>query len=166
MTRDLDNEVLIALRRLIAATELDSKNLARSTGLTTSQLLVLDLLAHESELTVSAVASRVGLAQGSVTTIIDRLETQGLVSRRRDETDRRQVRLVLTEEGSKRVYDAPIVLQTRFLRAFGTLRDWEKHGILAALQRLVDLMDVEELAASPILEVGAESPASDRSKGA
>jgi DNA-binding MarR family transcriptional regulator len=154
MTSSIHNDVLRALRRVIRATELDSKKLARQTGLTTSQLLVLDLLAAESELMVGSIASRVGLAQGTVTTIVDRLEALGLVKRQRGDADRRQVNVRVTEAGRELALKAPIVLQTRFLKNFAELRDWEKHGLLAALQRLADLMDAEGLDASPVLGVG------------
>lgn len=146
--------VLQALRRLIRATELDAKHLARQTGLTTSQLLVLDMLASSGELTIGSIALRVGLAQGTVTTMIDKLEARGLIVRRRGDADRRQVQVRLTEAGEQLLAEAPTLLQTRFLENFSELREWEKSAILAALQRLADLMEADDLEASPVLAVG------------
>lgn len=151
----LETRVLSALRRLIRATDLDAKQIARRTGLTTSQLLVLDLLADREELTIGSIATRVGLAQGTVTTMIDRLEQRGLVARRRGANDRRQVKVSLASTGAELLETAPTVLQTRFLKQFGQLPDWEKHAILAVLLRLADLMDAEDLDAAPVLDVGS-----------
>jgi DNA-binding MarR family transcriptional regulator len=80
MNTAIETEVLSAIRRLIRATDVDSKQLARLTNLSTSQLLVLALLADEPSRTVGAIAERVGLAQGTVTSMIDRLEERGLVT--------------------------------------------------------------------------------------
>jgi len=123
---------------------------------------VLDLLASEPELMVGTIASRVGLAQGTVTTLVDRLEQQGLVQRRRGDSDRRQVKVNITRSGRERLDQAPMVLQTRVLRGLGQLREWEKHGILAALQQLADLMDAQGLDASPVLDVGSIDRATTR----
>lgn len=154
MTSSVEIEVLSALRRLIRATDLDAKKLARQTELTTSQLLVMELLAVENELTVGAIAERVGLAQGTVTTMIDRLEARGLVARRKSNSDRRQVKVSLQADGQRLLGEAPTALQTRFLTNFAHLQEWEKTAILSSLQRLVDLMEAESLDASPVLDVG------------
>lgn len=154
MTSSVETEVLSALRRLIRATDLDAKKLARRTRLTTSQLLVMELLTTGGELTVGGIAERVGLAQGTVTTMIDRLEERGLVTRRKSNSDRRQVKVSLQPDGQRLLAEAPTALQTRFLENFVGLRDWEKTAILSSLQRLVDLMEAETLDASPVLDVG------------
>ncbi len=154
MHDSLETQVLSALRRLIRATDLDSKGLARQTNLSTSQLLVMELLAASGELTVGGIAERVGLAQATVTAIVDRLGSRELVSRRRGNDDRRQVKVGLTAAGTALLERAPTALQTRFLRNFGPLRNWEKLAILAALARVADLMEVEDLDAYPVLDVG------------
>jgi DNA-binding MarR family transcriptional regulator len=152
--RSLDNEVLMALRRLIRAADLDARDLARQTGLTTSQLLVLELLDRAGEMTVGAIAREIGLAQGTVTTLIDRLVDRGLLNRRRATRDRRQVKVVLSDAGSALLAAAPTPLQTRFLRGFGALQEWEQTAILSSLQRLAHLMGAQAIDAAPVLDVG------------
>jgi len=167
MTQDkplmLEQAVLIALRRLIRAADLDAKDLARQTGLTTSQLLVLELLEAAGEMTVGAIARDVGLAQGTVTNLIDRLVERGLLSRRRARQDRRQVKVGVSPAGRELLAAAPTPLQRRFLEGFALLRDWEQTAILSSLQRLAHLMGAETLEAAPVLDVGhlgrADSPA-------
>ena len=154
MPESIETRVVSALRRLIRATDLDSKRLARQTNLSTSQLLVLELLAEGSTQTVGSIAERVGLAQATVTTMIDRLEQRDLVSRQRSDSDRRQVNVILTAAGRTLQQEAPTALQTRFLSNFATLQEWEKLAILSSLQRIADLMEAEHLDASPVLDVG------------
>ena len=46
------DQVLIAVRRVIRATDLQSKFLARTTGLTTPQILILQTIHNQQELTI------------------------------------------------------------------------------------------------------------------
>jgi DNA-binding MarR family transcriptional regulator len=154
MTMPIEAEVLSALRRLIRATDLDSKRVARQTNLSTSHLLVLGLLAEGDAQTVGSIAEHVGLAQGTVTSMVDRLEERGLVARQRSDMDRRQVHVILTTAGRTLQDQAPTALQTRFLDNFSALQEWEKLAILSSLKRIADLMEAEHLDASPVLDVG------------
>ncbi len=154
----LENAVLVALRRVIRAADLDAKDLARQTGLTTSQLLVLELLEACGEMTVGGIAREVGLAQGTVTSLIDRLVERGLLNRRRANQDRRQVKVALSDPGRALLAAAPTPLQRRFLESFCRLQDWEQTAILSSLQRLAHLMGAETLEAAPVLDVGHLGP--------
>lgn len=154
MSASIETQVLSAVRRLIRATDLDSKQLARQTRLSTSQLLVLELLAEGTPQTVGSIAERVGLAQATVTNMVDRLAERDLVERRRNESDRRQVNVILTDAGYELQDKAPTALHTRFLKNFSGLQEWEKTAILSALQRVAALMEAKDLDAWPVLDVG------------
>ena len=105
------SDVLRALRRLIRAADFDAKDLARQTGLSTSRLLVLELLDSADEMTVGSIARKVGLAQGTVTTLIDRLVGRGVLSRRRANRDRRQVKVGVSDAGRALLAAAPTPLR-------------------------------------------------------
>jgi DNA-binding MarR family transcriptional regulator len=68
----------------------------RELGLTPSEAGVLRLLAHQPGVSQRELASRLGTQPSRVVALIDGLETRGLVTRRRSETDRRNYELVLT----------------------------------------------------------------------
>lgn len=152
-------EVLSALRRITRAIDLHSKKLEKEVGLTNSQLLVMQSI-HElgSGANPSAIAREVVLSQPTVTSILDRLERNGLVSRHKTEQDRRGVRIELTESGKERVDDAPELLQQGFLREYRKLPEFQKHLLIASLQQIATMMDAEHLDASPILETGELTP--------
>ena len=67
--------------------------------LTYPQYLVFLVLWEKDNLTVKALGERLFLDSGTITPLIKRLETRGLVQRQRDEDDERQVRILLTGEG-------------------------------------------------------------------
>ncbi|MDX6749348.1 MarR family transcriptional regulator [Geminicoccaceae bacterium 1502E] len=145
---------LIALRRILRATELGSKQLARTFRLTTSQLIVLEILSERGQATAGAIAARAGLGQATVTALVDKLEQRGLVVRRRGEADRRQVWIELLDEGRRALAEVPGTLQTRFRDKFTGLEDWEQAYIVAALERVAALLDADKIDAAPVLDVG------------
>lgn len=148
-------EALVAIRRILRAAEFASRDLARSSGLTASQVVVLQIVAREGEAGAGAIAQAARLSQATVTALLDKLEARRLVERKRDPDDRRRVDVTLTEEGRRRLAETPDVLQDRFAARFEKLADWEQASILAALERVATLMDAEGIDASPILDVGS-----------
>jgi DNA-binding MarR family transcriptional regulator len=150
-------DVLTALRRIIRATDLHSKHLEKTAGLTAPQLLLLQILQTRSsnKMTSGALADEMSLSQATVTTVLDRLEARGLVQRERSNTDKRKVHVTLTEDGAKTLKLAPAPLQQYFAQQFQALEDWEKTMIISALQRIAHMMNAQNLDASPVLDVGA-----------
>jgi len=67
--------------------------------LTYPQYLVFLVLWEQDDITVKALGEKLFLDSGTITPLIKRLEARGLVKRRRDEDDERQVRIRLTEDG-------------------------------------------------------------------
>ena len=154
MTLERIEEVLIALRRVIRATDLHSKYLAKTTGLTAPQILLMQTLRDKGEITIGELAGDISLSQATVTTILDRLEKRGYVYRARSQSDKRKVHAHLTDEGFEVLKSAPMPLQDQFTRQFGDLQEWEQSMILSSLQRVAQMMDAQHIDASPFLDVG------------
>lgn len=148
------DDVLVALRRIMRATELYSKRLSRTAGLTSPQLLILQAIRDSGDVTIGTIARRVSLSQATVTTILDRLEKRDLVYRERSTVDKRKVHAHLTETGVATLDEAPTPLQQSFVERFQGLQDWEQTLITSSLQRVADMMDAGEIDASPVLHVG------------
>jgi len=146
---------LIALRRILRATELNARALARQSGLTTSQLIILQIIGRMNHAVPSAIAREASLTQATVTSLIDKLELHGMVERRRDTEDRRRVLIELTDAGKRALSDAPDLLQDRFEARFSKLADWEQSSLIAALERIAYILDAESIDAAPVLDVGA-----------
>ena len=147
-------DVLIALRRVIRATDLHSRELIRTTGLTAPQLLLLQTIRNRGEVTIGELAQDMKLSQATVTSILDRLAARDYVFREKSRQDKRKVHAYLTERGREAVKDAPVPLQESFVRQFGQLRDWERSMIVYALQRVAEMMDAQDIDASPVLDIG------------
>lgn len=148
------NDVLVAMRRIMRATDLYSKQLSKFAGLTAPQLLILQAIRDSGDVTIGTIARQVSLSQATVTTILDRLEKRELVYRQRSTVDKRKVHAHLTELGAAALDQAPTLLQQSFIERFQELKDWEQTMITAALQRVADMMDAGAIDASPVLHVG------------
>ena len=91
--KDYD-EILISLRRIMRATDLQSQQLSRQSGLTVPQLLVMQAIAKEGSPSTSTLARHIVVSQATVTRIIDRLERDGLVKREKSSKDKRVVNVL------------------------------------------------------------------------
>ena len=151
---NLNDEVLIALRQIIRATDLHSRYLVKKFGLTGPQLLILFTLSQSKRRSVGEIAREVSLSQATVTDILDRLEVKGYVSRERSSEDKRRMTVTLTGEGVEIMRNKPSLLQEQFLVRFSTLDDWEQTSILSSLQRVAAMMKADVIAAPPVLDSG------------
>jgi DNA-binding MarR family transcriptional regulator len=75
------------------------KPLLDELGLTYPQYLVMTALWGEDDKTVGALGGQLSLEYSTLTPLLKRLERLGMISRRRDPEDERQVRVRLTAEG-------------------------------------------------------------------
>ena len=150
---DRSLEVLAALRRIIRATDLHSKYLLKMSGLTTPQIIVLQSIRDLGEVTTGLVSERVNLSQGTVTSILDRLERRGLIERYRSMTDRRVVHARLTESGYAVLRRAPPLLHEHFVEAFAALDVANQDRIIRTLKDVAGMMGAEHLDAAPLLDI-------------
>lgn len=82
------------------------QRLMGSYGLTPHGLAVLASLERGSALTQRELAKRCGVAPSTLNHTVDHLERSGWIERRRDVSDRRLVRLALTETGRRQLEQA------------------------------------------------------------
>lgn len=143
---------LIALRRVLRAIEGNARAIARASGLTHAQMLVLYTLAENGQEMPRDIARRLGVSQATVTTQIDRLEARGLVRRERRQADRRMVWVILTAAGRQLLADVPDPLYGRFAARFADLPDWEQGLLMASAERLATLFDAERVEPLPAAE--------------
>lgn len=138
-------DVFVALRKIDRAIDLHSKKLKKQFGLTGPQLMVLKAIKHNSNMQISAIAKDISLSQATVTSILDRLELQGYAKRQRSVVDKRKVNIVLTEKSQKILEHDVDLIHEDFYANFNKLEHWEQLMILASLDRLGALLNVEHV---------------------
>lgn len=152
---DRSSETLIALRRIVHALDDNARSMARASGLTQAQLLVLLEVAYHGREMPRDIARALGVGQATVTLQIDKLEARGLVRRERRHSDRRAVWVILTDEGRALLDAIPDPLQQRFAERLAALEPWEQTLILSVTQRLEALFDAERAPAFPSQDLGS-----------
>ena len=152
-----EEELLVALRRVIRAVDLRSKQLSKHVGLTGPQLLVMQNIEERPGIMVREIAENINLSPATITNILDRLESRDLATRIRSTQDKRKVGVFLTERGKEAVVDAPRPLQEHFVERFSQLKEWEQSQMVATVQRIASMMDAEDIDAPPFLELGSIS---------
>lgn len=95
----LDHQLCFALYSSSLAMTKLYKPLLEPLGLTYPQYLVMLVLWQRDGLTVSQLGERLALDSGTLTPLLKRLESTGLVQRLRDADDERRVLLQLTPAG-------------------------------------------------------------------
>jgi DNA-binding MarR family transcriptional regulator len=152
-----EEELLVALRRVIRAVDLRSKQLSKHVGLTGPQLLVMQNIQEKPGIMVREIAENINLSPATITNILDRLEGRDLATRIRSTQDKRKVGVFLSEKGKVAVVNAPRPLQEHFVERFSQLKEWEQSQMVATVQRIASMMDAEDIDASPFLELGSIS---------
>jgi DNA-binding MarR family transcriptional regulator len=95
----LENQLCFALYSASHAMTKTYKPLLDRLGLTYPQYLVMLVLWQQDAVLVKDIGARLFLDSGTLTPLLKRLEVGGLLERRRDPQDERQVRISLTAAG-------------------------------------------------------------------
>ncbi len=86
------------LRKLNRSLYVVTKQILRNLGLSTSRFFILMHLSHE-EMSMGQLRKVSHVSRSTLTSLVDGLTSEGLVSRRRGKQDRRKVRVEITDEG-------------------------------------------------------------------
>jgi DNA-binding MarR family transcriptional regulator len=106
-------------------------------GITMPQAKILYLLAATGELHLSELVTTLGVSLSTVSGIVDRLVEQGLVARRDDPADRRQVMVAPTATGSSLVERFRELNRGQLQRLLELLADDELRTVDLAMAALV-----------------------------
>lgn len=94
--------VAMKMKEVTGLSILYSQALAARLGINITDLECLSFASLGPGVTAGALAEHTGLTTGAITTVIDRLERDGFVQRKRDDTDRRKVVVVATAIAKRR----------------------------------------------------------------
>ncbi len=147
----LDDQIVLALRRINQAIEVWSRQLWQDFGLTAPQVATLREILAGQNVSPGTLAKALHMSQPTVTGILGRLERRGLISKQRSSTDRRSTIAVVTDEGRQLAMKAPALLRDRFRNELVKLPEWRQTDILAVLQRVAEMMHAPEIVEAPFL---------------
>lgn len=109
-------------------------------GLTESQFGTLDALYHLGPLKQKEIGKKILKSGGNITMVIDNLEKQDLVKRKRGEKDRRLYNIHLTKNGEKKLIDVlPHVV--KLIKKHFEILEIEEQKELEKLCRIIGLQN-------------------------
>jgi DNA-binding MarR family transcriptional regulator len=117
----------------------------RGESLSLGHLRALFVLMAEHEATAGRLAREAELNPASVTAMIDHLEEQDLVSRRRDGDDRRVCWVALTDKGRAQVAEKEARWRRLLAEAFADMPDRELETATRVLERLAAVFETQEM---------------------
>lgn len=148
-TVDPTASLVRSVRRIAQAIDVRSREIARLTGLTLPQLLVLQSIRALGEVSTSAISRDVSMSPPTVVAVLDKLEAKGMAVRYRSTIDRRVVHVRLTDAGREALTTSPGLLGDGFIAGLARLSLDEQAAMAMAVDRLATMMQVRT---SPALE--------------
>ncbi|MCI2425123.1 MarR family transcriptional regulator [Candidatus Acetothermia bacterium] len=134
-------EFLSLIRKIRKRLHQEYHATAEKHDLTIPQLHTLVRLWHSDNQPISKISSGLGLAASTTSGIIDRLEGKGLVTRRRDEIDRRIVTVQLTAEGSALKTKLSRIIEQKYLTGiFSQLDERTSEELINGLRVICQIM--------------------------
>ncbi|MGH2445045.1 MAG: MarR family winged helix-turn-helix transcriptional regulator [Candidatus Limnocylindria bacterium] len=135
-TDDRAAEIIEALAPLLAHQRRGWAERCQAHGLSIIGFQVLALLEIHGELPMSRLADELGVALPNATGIIGRVAERGMVERRHDETDRRVVRIGLTDEGRRLIGEMEANRRQRMARLIGEMDERQQRRLLLSVRDL------------------------------
>lgn len=99
---------------------------------------VLSILSKEDGVTQKNIADAMFMRPPSLSELLHKMEGEGLVERRTNETDRREVLVYITDEGRRIATMVAAEHERRADKFFSALSDEEKDSLAAILKKLLD----------------------------
>lgn len=102
MENSIDDNIVkleLLLRSACFNIKQKGREILQDFDITPPQFDALQFLVDEGEMTVGELSSKLYLAPSTITDLVDRMEKNCLVKRKRDERDRRSVKLCVEEKG-------------------------------------------------------------------
>lgn len=99
MKNELSYRTAMLIREIHSLTAHSMEESVRESGLTVQQILVIKLLGHKGDLTITRLCEEMNLTKGTVSGIITRLEEKGYVEKFKKDQDRRETYVRFSELG-------------------------------------------------------------------
>ena len=151
---ELDTALVTAMDRTISryqrSLRLAIEQAEGPARLTMPQLRCLQAFGADGAALTTQLARRMKVAVPTMTSMIDGLAERGLVTRHPDPADRRQVRIVMTDEGRAVLGRYQAIMHARLRTLIGHLNASQKDRLLAAIQDMAMMLDADADATTPM----------------
>lgn len=148
-------EILVKIRKILRSINLESKKIQKEYGVSIPQVLCLSYLRNSEGFlsTQGEIRKFLTLNSSTVHGIINRLERKGYLARLPKSGDKRVVKIALTTSGDQLLQRMPSLLHEQLSHRLKQLKEEELQEVLKSLDKLIYLLDIESVDASPVLTI-------------
>ncbi|MBN1337808.1 MAG: MarR family transcriptional regulator [Bacteroidales bacterium] len=149
------SDILIHIRKIVRALNLESKRIQKAYGISIPQLLCMNMLYAQPgfQSTITGIASYLNLNLSTAGGIVNRLEKKGLVARLPKSGDKRKNLIVLTAAGSVLVEKSPQLIHDNLTGRLARLPDDKLQQIKEGMALLIESLEIDKIPASPIMTI-------------
>ncbi|MEF9960778.1 MAG: MarR family transcriptional regulator [Niameybacter sp.] len=131
-----DFEMVMLIKEIYSSMHCQIGQSMKEIGLTPQQTLVIKLIAHNKEMTISRLCGELSLSKATVSGIVSRLEEAGYLQKEKRDTDKRNTYITFSEQGRAFAKTFRESMNTSFSQVFDKLSAAEVAQITEALQLL------------------------------
>jgi DNA-binding MarR family transcriptional regulator len=142
VSRSAANAVLRQFRELFRVSQQHFQRIEADCGVSGSQLWALSEMARTPGIRISDLAKAMSIHVSTASNLLDKLEEQSLIARRRENGDQRVVRVYLTVTGKRTLSKAPKPAEGVIPDALGRMPDAALLRLQKDLGALLDLASV------------------------
>jgi len=146
-------DILIQIRQIVRSVNLESKRIEKEHGISIPQLLCLNFL-NEQEIFQAShkeIKNFLKLNASTVTGLISRLESKGLVARLPKRNDRRVGLISITAKGVDLLEKAPEPLHQQLSIKLKELSPEKLMKLQGSFETIIDFLNIEEIDLAPII---------------
>lgn len=102
------------------------------------QARILKLLIENGEMSQRSIQDILDIKSGSLSEMVRKMEAENLISREKDEADRRNITIKITPKGIERAEENSQILKKQEQVMFNSLNDEEQEQLYTLLKKLID----------------------------
>ena len=133
---DFSDEIMRIVPVLLRELTKRQEGIFSKSGLTLSNIIVLDILKEKGLCTMSELAQTLNLTTSAATGIVDKIIKEKLVRRERSRKDRRVVNVILVKKGAEMVRHMDSLRRKMMDEMYGALTDKERKEYLRMLKKV------------------------------
>ena len=107
------------------------------------QARILKLLIENGEMSQRSIQDILDIKSGSLSELVRKMEAENLISREKDEADRRNITIKITPKGIERAEENSQILKKQEQVMFNSLNDEEQEQLYTFLKKLIDDWNAE-----------------------
>ncbi|MGL4738233.1 MAG: MarR family winged helix-turn-helix transcriptional regulator [Cellulosilyticaceae bacterium] len=129
-------QIAMLIKEIYSATTNIVSHSLKACGLTHQQVMVVKLIGHKKEITISELCEEMSLSKGTMSGIVQRLEAAGYVKKIKYDQDKRNTYVTFSEKGIAFAREFKTAINAGFDQVFDNLTPEESKQVQDALKLL------------------------------